>query len=1054
MGPLPVGSGRPIAAGRAQYQLGIASMGPLPVGSGRLPICMVLHRRSTSFNGAAPGRERKTARAAAIMATAEELQWGRSRSGAEDTGSAGGHARPDLASMGPLPVGSGRLRIEVVDGEGLGRFNGAAPGRERKTRGSVGRRTTAEFLASMGPLPVGSGRPRIRAPSSPGRPASMGPLPVGSGRRGASAALPVPSELQWGRSRSGAEDPGRVREVLGPVRLQWGRSRSGAEDLDGGRDRHGGVAASMGPLPVGSGRPAGPASARCPDRCFNGAAPGRERKTHSPAENPDARSELQWGRSRSGAEDPGSRRSRYGLAAASMGPLPVGSGRRLLTTAEPEEVRLQWGRSRSGAEDANLRGHRADGPLRASMGPLPVGSGRRSLRSPVRPLLAASMGPLPVGSGRPGGRLTHRRPPSCFNGAAPGRERKTGPLPAWTSQGPAQLQWGRSRSGAEDDRPSRRYRAPASFNGAAPGRERKTTTPRTVGVEARQLQWGRSRSGAEDQDIDADGGRPQQQLQWGRSRSGAEDRESRRHGAAPSAASMGPLPVGSGRRAKEVRRLRTRWLQWGRSRSGAEDDAQRRKKGRSSRASMGPLPVGSGRPEGRAVEVGWSVASMGPLPVGSGRPRDARDGASARTVASMGPLPVGSGRPGELLGIAGASIRASMGPLPVGSGRHAGLGMRACGRRSFNGAAPGRERKTSTAAGTAGRGEWLQWGRSRSGAEDASTAREAATGRFNGAAPGRERKTGQYAHGARPVASMGPLPVGSGRPDADESVQMASMGPLPVGSGRRAVPSRSGIALQWGRSRSGAEDHAGLGRRCVLRADASMGPLPVGSGRLEAMQAGRAGWPVASMGPLPVGSGRRPAARTEGIGSDCFNGAAPGRERKTLAWPAYRMSATELQWGRSRSGAEDPEGCRIGPGGARGGFNGAAPGRERKTADLGPLAADQPLQWGRSRSGAEDRGARSAPARGVAASMGPLPVGSGRPANLLNTLNGSRLQWGRSRSGAEDAVDSGHDPRASMGPLPVGSGRREPRWGRRQKLSLQWGRSRSGAEDVCRSRRW
>ena len=552
----------------------------------------------------------------------------------------------------------------------------------------------------------------------------------------------------------------------------------------------------MGPLPVGSGRPAGPASARCPDRCFNGAAPGRERKTHSPARIRMARSELQWGRSRSGAEDPGSRRSRYGLAAASMGPLPVGSGRRLLTTAEPEE-------------DA------------ASMGPLPVGSGRRTFLRAHPARRAASMGPLPVGSGRRGtpapsppascrfngaapgrerktraARLTHRRPPSCFNGAAPGRERKTGPSRPWN-------------------------RRPCScFNGAAPGRERKTTGRRRPSV-SRRPSFNGAAPGRERKTKKYDANvQAQQQLQWGRSRSGAEDHASRRHGAAPSP------------------------LQWGRSRSGAEDTREEVRRLLDEMASMGPLPVGSGRrritrkkgsdqPCFNGAAPGRERKTRGPRRQGRliGRFNGAAPGRERKTcehtmgpppdtVASMGPLPVGSGRPSELLQALRSEIALQWGRSRSGAEDHAGLGV--CVLRAE-----------------------LQWGRSRSGAEDSRHAGRPGrmAGCFNGAAPGRERKTPPDlgSHLALAAASMGPLPVGSGRPGSTfrssswccrfngaapgrerktrqpaqypESVQGFN-GAAP-GRERKTlwivIPAAAGMLLQWGRSRSGAEDGRPLG---------------------------------------------------------------------------------------------------------------------------------------------------------------------------------------------------------------------------------------------------
>ena len=80
---------------------------------------------------------------------------------------------------------------------------------------------------------------------------------------------------------------------------------------------------------------------------------------------------------------------------------------------------------------------------------------------------------------------------------------------------------------------------------------------------------------------------------------------------------------------------------------------------------------------------------------------------------------------------------------------------------------------------------------------------------------------------------------------------------------------------------------------------------------------------------------------------DGFNGAAPVKERKTVARGPGSSSASS--------------------------FNGAAPVKERKTStpSLGATAAVQ-LQWGRSGEGAEDMSSRGSRGDGVEASMGPL----------------------------------------------------------------------------------
>ncbi len=144
------------------------------------------------------------------------------------------------------------------------------------------------------------------------------------------------------------------------------------------------LSASMGPLPVGSGRRPRAEHGRCP---WVGLQWGRSRSGAEDMEQ-DGRAAyavaLQWGRSRSGAEDDRTVRDKPRLP-----------------------VVLQWGRSRSGAED---------------------GAGEAGVEFSE----LASMGPLPVGSGRPRGRHPPRPVRRCFNGAAPGRERKTRETPAAT----------------------------------------------------------------------------------------------------------------------------------------------------------------------------------------------------------------------------------------------------------------------------------------------------------------------------------------------------------------------------------------------------------------------------------------------------------------------------------------------------------------------------------------------------------------------------------------------------------------------------------------------
>ena len=80
---------------------------------------------------------------------------------------------------------------------------------------------------------------------------------------------------------------------------------------------------------------------------------------------------------------------------------------------------------------------------------------------------------------------------------------------------------------------------------------------------------------------------------------------------------------------------------------------------------------------------------------------------------------------------------------------------------------------------------------------------------------------------------------------------------------------------------------------------------------------------------------------------ECFNGAAPVKERKT------------------RLG-------RLGRGDRGTRFNGAAPVKERKTRTCPGFAIPRLLQWGRSGEGAEDGRPWRRSRIGLRASMGPL----------------------------------------------------------------------------------
>ncbi len=153
-----------------------------------------------------------------------------------------------------------------------------------------------------------------------------------------------------------------------------------------------------------------------------------------------------------------------------------------------------------------------------------------------------------------------------------------------------------------------------------------------------------------------------------------------------------------------------------------------------------------------------------------------------------------------------------MGPRPGGRGEEPPRSARGAAAMCFNGAAPRRARRESTAAQPRSRRD-----------------------RFNGAAPRRARRAGSA--------------PGANRPRG------ASMGPRPGGRGESAV---SGVPssvdrLQWGRAPEGAERSART-TTCWCHHRASMGPRPGGRGELGLAAITRNA-PCASMGPRPGGRG-------------------------------------------------------------------------------------------------------------------------------------------------------------------------------------------------------
>ena len=182
------------------------------------------------------------------------LQWGRCRSAAEMKLSPRIRLTGKLASMGPLPIGSGN------DGEP---------------------RRAVDFPldASMGPLPIGSGNAGNPMSCQAHLLASMGPLPIGSGNgKHTLGVILFPYLLQWGRCRSAAEI--NYHEILARFvsQLQWGRCRSAAEIVSS------------------------PTVATHSTARFNGAAADRQRKYCRRVRLRLWQDQLQWGRCRSAAE--------------------------------------------------------------------------------------------------------------------------------------------------------------------------------------------------------------------------------------------------------------------------------------------------------------------------------------------------------------------------------------------------------------------------------------------------------------------------------------------------------------------------------------------------------------------------------------------------------------------------------------------------------------------------------------------------------------------------------------------------------------------------------
>ena len=107
--------------------------GAAPVKERKTPLTLPTAHPIPCFNGAAPVKERKTGTSGHDAAIAGRLQWGRSGEGAED-GELDVQRRPRRRlQWGRSGEGAEDERV-LMHAAGLdGRFNGAAPVKERKT---------------------------------------------------------------------------------------------------------------------------------------------------------------------------------------------------------------------------------------------------------------------------------------------------------------------------------------------------------------------------------------------------------------------------------------------------------------------------------------------------------------------------------------------------------------------------------------------------------------------------------------------------------------------------------------------------------------------------------------------------------------------------------------------------------------------------------------------------------------------------------------------------------------------------------------------------------
>ena len=251
-------------------------------------------------------------------------------------------------------------------------------------------------------------------------------------------------------------------------------------------------------------------------------------------------------------------------------------------------------------------------------------------------------------------------------------------------------------------------------DGAAASRPRKGASERPVANLRAPRRWGRGLSAAESERVGSLASQGYLR-RWGRGLSAAESPRERRGRRAHNHASMGPRPLGRGKKyvATAFHALRPasmgprplgrgKWSawpglpcrrprRWGRGLSAAESCScgccshcpalRRWGRGLSAAesclahgggmirgpASMGPRPLGRGKRLQCGLQGGGQGASMGPRPLGRGKRRRGIAG-HAQVPASMGPRPLGRGKPLRLNNPQ-PFFFASMGPRPLGRGK-------------------------------------------------------------------------------------------------------------------------------------------------------------------------------------------------------------------------------------------------------------------------------------------------------------------------------------------------------------------------------------------------